>query len=242
MIRYLVLLLSLISYAYTEEIILRTGEKLTYTKILKIEADGLRLIVPDGVKKLSFEDMSDVSRAKYGLTEGGAEVFRAKQEEKMKQAEAESEQEEKEAAQANEEKLAKLAKTPKIVTLEQVKASWIQRLPKPRSLEQGYRTKIEAYNAVISGINTGQYDLIGAEVALNWNISEYERTGQVDLAERARNDLVAVRQKAAEAAKLANNLAEAKIRAEAQQMQTLEISALKREIQSLNLTLRQFNY
>ena len=197
--KILLILLSTVAFtASADEMLLRTGEKLAFTKILKIDPDGLRLLVPDGVKKLAFSDMTDEARTKYGLTEKKADEYKQNHEEAIKQAAMEAASDHKEQEQANKDYAEKKANTPFIINAEQMKKSWILKLQKPASLDSDYRQRLETYNTTVAMIGAGKYDSLAQERTLEWNISEYERTGNPDLADRLRPDLVKVRKKISE--------------------------------------------
>ena len=235
-----------------DEMLLRTGEKLTYTKVLKIDPDGLRLLVPDGVKKVAYGDMTDATRTKYGLTEEKAEKYREKQEEKVKQSAVEDATEQAQAVEKQAAAVEKKAKTPRIITAEQMKAHWISQIAKPGTLESDYRGRMERYESMIVMINSGKYAAIAQEKTLSWNISEYERTGQPDVAARLRKDLEEVRKRISEAAQLEQEsqalaLERAQTELERERLiisarvveaQTRAIDSLSSELRSLNSKLR----
>ena len=58
----------------------------------------------------------------------------------------------------------KKARTPRIITAEQMKAHWISQIAKPGTLESDYRGRMERYESMIVMINSGKYAAIAQEI------------------------------------------------------------------------------
>ena len=163
LILILILNLVLSTTLIGEEITLRTGEVVSFTKILKIEPDGLKLAYPDGIKKIRIEDMKEADQKKYDLKLDQAKAFREENLAAMKAADQAGLEEEAKTKQENDEAKAKAAKVPKIISAEQMKAVWIKNLPAPGTLDRDYQAKLRTYNAMIDGIRTGGFDNLAQE-------------------------------------------------------------------------------
>lgn len=227
------------SFLPADELTLRTGEVVTYTKILKIEADGLRLSYPDGVRRVPVEMLTDEDMKRFNLNPKDAEKARLKREQEMKQIDAARKKDAAAAKKENEANKKKADNTPVLINVEQMKNHWIKNFPVPRTLDKDYRPKMKAYEALVAGIRSGQYDNLAQEKVLVWNIAELERTGNYSKAEGLRDDLKEVRAALAEEQELEQQrLAEKRAR-QADMIDAMATNSVLKELSDLNYNLRK---
>lgn len=81
---------------------------------------------------------------------------------------------------------------PRIITESQVKNFWIKRFPIPRTLARNYHQQMRNYSALVANIKAGNYDYDAKVRALAWNIKEYQRVRDFQMANQSRQDLHAI--------------------------------------------------
>jgi hypothetical protein len=235
----LLTVLLFVAQSHADEIKLRTGEVFSYTKILKIEADGLKLLHNDGVRKIRIEAMTADDIKKYELTQAGAEKARTKEEKDLKTHEVEQHEMAKEQKKEDEAQKAKAAKIPNVINVEQMKAYWVTSLPAPRPLDKDFQERSKTYNAVVTGIKTGHFDNLAQEKVYIWNISEYVCTGNEDKAESLRSDLAKLRQVMENEAQLAQSKRESDQARHTAMFGMMQWEAVQKQLSDMNYNLRQ---
>lgn len=87
---------------------------------------------------------------------------------------------------------------PRIITEMDVKKHWVKKFPIPRKLASNYHEQKRNYKKLIENIKAGKYDYDAKVKALEWNIKEYQRVRDFEMANQARKDLARVQQVEAE--------------------------------------------
>ena len=79
--------------------------------------------------------------------------------------------------------------TPKIITEQHVKNYWLNKFPQPRTLDGDYHQKKKSYAQLVANIRAGVYDHEAKVKALDWNIEEYQRAKDFNMADQSRKTL-----------------------------------------------------
>ena len=178
-------------------ITLADGNSVPYTKVLKREPHAITVETASGITKISYEKLSQASRDSFGMTEKSAADHLAKlAAQEQAQGEAIKNQPEAQPNDAgqvmpSEDGTQKLKRgpAPRLATIEKVKSYWIRAFPQPRSLDADYHNRRKSYVEFVESIRRGAYDHLAKKAMLEWNISEFERVGDLETASRLRADL-----------------------------------------------------
>lgn len=76
-----------------------------------------------------------------------------------------------------------------IITEQDIKTHWLRVFPKPRRMARDYHQKKKEYQKLITNINAGEYDYDAKVKAMEWNIREYQRVNNFEMANQIRADL-----------------------------------------------------
>lgn len=189
-------------FAFAEEapapltVELRTGEKITVTKVSKVEPDGITVWTEAGPKKIPVAKLSKAELTRFSLTEEAAQAH----------SEAVAKQEAAYAAQEQSARPSSPSATPmaaKFITADQVKVAWVKRLPQPRSLDPNYSKIMESYRDFIGEIRAGKRDLDAQETAATYNKAKAIDIGNTELANTYEAELGRIAQAKSAAAELA---------------------------------------
>jgi hypothetical protein len=176
------------------------GNVVKYLKVLKKEPHSVTVETDSGITKVPYEKLSHASRKFFGMTESGFKEHKEKlmEEEITRELNAPESTELPDgsvqdasvpaASQANSPKGEKVPPV-RLASVEKVKNYWIRVFPQPRSLDADYHNRRAAYVAFVERIRAGRYDALAKKAMLEWNISEFERVGDVEAANRCRGDL-----------------------------------------------------
>lgn len=78
---------------------------------------------------------------------------------------------------------------PRIITEREVKVNWLKKFPQPRSLASDYHQQQRSYQELLANIKAGKYDYEASLKAYEWNIAEYTRVRDFQMADQIRKDL-----------------------------------------------------
>jgi hypothetical protein len=202
---------------------LRTGEKLTVTKISKVEPDGITVWTDAGVRKIPVAGLAKAELSRFSLDEKTAQEHAAavaKQEAAYaKQRAQTTKHEPKEPSSA------------KFITANQVKTMWVNNLPAPRSLDPDYWKIMESYKKFVAEIRAGKRDLEAQETAAIYNKAKAIEIGDIDLASTYEAELGRI----SEAKTAAEALAAQKRQA---QREANEFFRLESQLRSIDTSIR----
>ena len=78
---------------------------------------------------------------------------------------------------------------PRIITEREVKVNWLKKFPQPRTLASDYHQQKRNYQELLANIKAGKYDYEATLKAYKWNIAEYTRVRDFQMADQTRKDL-----------------------------------------------------
>ncbi len=212
-----------------EDVTLENGKVLKAVQVTKVEPDGIRVMHQDGLAKIPFESLPDDWKALYMFDPNKAETFRKASASAQELARSKAKEEKErirqmeisEARQLKEE----AAKTPRLTGSNSIKSYWIRSLPQPGALDRDHARKLKFTAYMTQQIQSGVYDLDAEETALEWNVREYTRVGELDKAKLQSDQLQAIKQQISERNRLRQE-AELKEREFALKQQELGLQAM----------------
>jgi len=78
---------------------------------------------------------------------------------------------------------------PRIINEQQVKNYWLNTFPQPKTMDRDYHQQKRNYAQLLANIRAGRYDHEAKVKALEWNIAEYQRVRDFDMANESRKTL-----------------------------------------------------
>lgn len=200
--RCILLLLAITSPVFAEDITLANGSVLKNAKITRVDPDGLRIMHQDGIAKVPHESLPPELKAKYNFDATEAAAFRKQTEADQMEAQRRMRQERemlRDQKQAALDKAKEEAdKTPRLTEAASVKGYWMRSLPQPRNLDPDYDRKVKFATYMADQIRSGFYDLEAESTALQWNVKECTRIGELEKARFYSDQLTAVKQQVSE--------------------------------------------
>lgn len=79
--------------------------------------------------------------------------------------------------------------TPRLITEKDIKIYWVKNFPRPRKLASDYHQKTEQFELFVANVRSGIFDHKARVAALEWNIKEYQRVRDFEMADQVREDL-----------------------------------------------------
>lgn len=228
-LRVTITFLFLVSALRAEDMPLQNGKILKGVQVTKVEPDGLRVMHQDGLTKVPFESLPTDWKARYSFDPSKAEAYRKDTISEQQHIRAKM-KEEKE--KLREMELAPIKKaqedavrTPRLTDSSSIKSYWIRSLPQPGSLDRDYGRKLKFTAYMTQQIQSGIYDLDAESTALEWNLREYTRIGELEKAKLVSDQLTGVKQQITERNRLRQE-AELKEREFALKQQELGLQAM----------------
>lgn len=194
------------SPCHAEDFTLMDGKVLKNAKVTRVEPDGLRIMHADGISKVPHESLPADLQAKYNFDATKAAAFRKQSAAEQMEAQKRMREEREKLREMELEPLRKAkeeaATTPRLTEASSIKGYWMRSLPQPRSLDPEYSRKIKFVAYMTEQIRAGVYDLEAESTALQWNVKECTRVGDLEKSKVFSDQLSAVKQQISERDKL----------------------------------------